>query len=61
MYYTRELAPLWIAYGKVKVLKKVKIPKIVRKKERSLVRGHELGNPSSPPLKKEDRSDLKIN
>ena len=24
MYYTREIAPLWIAYGEVKVLKKVK-------------------------------------
>ena len=24
MYYTRELASLWIAYGEVKVLKKVK-------------------------------------
>ena len=27
MYYTRELAPSWIACGEVKVLKKVKIQK----------------------------------
>jgi len=56
IFYTREIAPLWIAYGEVKVLKKVKIQKkIVRKEERSPVRGYELGKPSSPPLKKEDK------
>jgi len=31
MYYTRELAPSWIAYGEMKVLKKVK--KIKNSKE----------------------------
>ena len=60
MYYTRELAPSWIACGEVKVLKKVKNSKIVRKEERSPVRGHELGKPFSPPLEKEDRSDPRI-
>ena len=60
MYYTRELAPSWIACGEVKVLKKEKNSKIVRKKERSLVRGHELRKPFSPPPEKEDRSDPRI-
>jgi len=32
----------------------------VRKKKRSLVREHELGNLSSLPLEKEDRSNLRI-
>ncbi len=45
----------------MKVLKKLKNPKIVRKKKRSLVRRHELGNPFSLSLKKKDRSDLRIN
>ncbi len=60
MYYTRELAPLWIAYGEVKVLKKIKNPKIVRMEERSPVRGHELGKPFSSPPEKEDKGDLRI-
>jgi len=58
MYYMRELAPSWIACGKVKVLKKVKNSKIMRKEERSLVRRHELGKLSSPPLEKEDKGML---
>ena len=61
MYYTRELAPSWIACGEVKVLKKKKnFSKIVRKEERSPVRGHELGKLFSPPPEKEDRGDLRI-
>ncbi len=40
--------------------KKVKIKKIVRKKERSPVKRHDLGRPSSPSLKKEDRSNPRI-
>ncbi len=61
MYYTREIASLCLAYGEVKVLRKVKFKKIMRKKERSLARGHKLENPSSLPSEKEDRSDPKIN
>ena len=60
MYYTRELAPLWIAFGEVKVLKKIKNPKIVRKEERSPVREHDLGRSFSLLPEKEDRSDLRI-
>ncbi len=60
MYYTREIAPLWLAYGEVKVLKKAKILKKVRKKKRNQVKGHELGKPSSLLSEKEDKSDLKI-
>ena len=60
MYYTRELAPSWIACGEVKVLKKEKNPKIVRKEERSPERGHELGKLFSLPPEKEDRGDLRI-
>ena len=59
MYYTRELAPLWIAYGEVKVLKKENT-KIVRKEERSPVREHDLRKPFSPPPEKKDRSDPRI-
>jgi len=33
----------------------MKNPKIVRKEERSSVRGYELGNPASPPLEKENK------
>ena len=44
----------------MKVFKKVKNLKIVRKKERSPVRRHELEKPSSSLLEKEDRSDLRI-
>ena len=32
----------------------------MRKKERSPVKGHEIGKLSSLPLEEEDRSDLKI-
>jgi len=32
----------------------------VRKKERSPIRGYDLGNLSFPPLKEEDKSDLRI-
>ncbi len=60
MYYTRKLASLWIAYGEVKVLKKVKNPKIVRKEKRNPVRGYELGNPFSSPPEKENRSNPRI-
>jgi len=34
--------------------------KIVRKKEKSPVRRHKLGNLSSSPLEEKDRSDLRI-
>ena len=60
MYYTRELAPSWIACGEVKVLKKVKNSKRVRKEERSPERGHELEKPFSLSPEKEDRSNLRI-
>jgi len=60
MYYTRELTLLWIVYGEVKVLKKVKIQKKVRKEERSPIRGHELERSFSLPPEEEDRSDPRI-
>src|SRR6266498_611450 len=60
IYYTRELAPLWIAYSEVKVLKKVKNLKKVRKEKRSPVRGHELGRLFSLSPEKEDKGDRRI-
>ena len=60
MYYTRKLALLWIAFSEMKALKKLKNSKIVKKKERSPVRGYELGRPFSLPSEKKDRSDPRI-
>jgi len=45
----------------VKVPRKLKPKKIVRKEERSLVKGHDLEKLFSLSLEKKDRSDLKIN
>jgi len=44
----------------VKVPRKLKIKKIVRKEKGNLVRGHDSEKLSSPPLEKENRSDLRI-
>ncbi len=61
MYYMREISPLWLAYGEMKVLRKFKKDlKIGRKKEWSSERGHDLGKPSSLLLEEKDRSDLRI-
>jgi len=59
MYYMRKLAPLWIAYDGWKSQESQNL-KIVRKKERSSVRGYELEKPSFLLLENENRSDLRI-
>ncbi len=56
MYYMKELASLWIAYGEVKVLKKVKNSEEEGEKSSKRVR---IRKTIFSALKKKDRSDLR--